>query len=370
MLDTGIQLEIQIGATRPLPAPFEVADALSSVEVTNRDSGRDGFQMTFNVGRDSPNDYGLLANKYLDPPTRVILIVRLGVLPQVLIDGIITNHQLAPSNAPGGSRLVVTGDDIGRQLNLKDQNKTFKNQSDSEIVRTILNGYSEYLLTRDITTTDTRRQENDGITTQQDTDLAFIQKLATRNGFVFYIEPTAVPGQNKAYWGAPNSQRPVQPSLKMNMGPDTNLASLSFGYDALGPATPEISVLDPVTKRPMPVSVPGQLAAPRASRTAVALREIIPRNTANKDQAQAGVQARSLTVSASDAITASGELHVVRYGQVLRARQDVEVCGVGESYGGRFHVTEVTHYLSRGEYRQRFSLSRDGLGALSPVATS
>ena len=138
----------------------------------------------------------------------------------------------------------------------------------------------------------------------------------------------------------------------------------------LGPATPEISVLDPLSKRLLPISVPGQLRAPLASQPALSLRKTIPRDTANKDAAQAGVQARSLTTSSTDAVTASGELDAVRYGRVLRARHLVDVRGVGKSYDGSYYVKQVTHRLKRGEYKQSFSLSRDGHGALSPVVVT
>lgn len=370
MVDTGIHLQLLIGATIPKPAPFDVADALSSVEVTNRDSGRDGFQMTFTLGRDTPRDYPLLANKYFEPPARVILIVLMGVLPQVLIDGIITNHQIAYSNSPGASTLVVTGEDIGKRLDLEDKNKTFKNQSDSEIVETILRDYRTYGLRAEVTGTDTRRQENAGNTTQQDTDFDFIQKLARRNGFVFYVEPTNVPAITTAHWGSQNDQRPTQPALNMNMGPNTNLESLSFGFDALGPATPELAVLEPRSKRLLPISVPGQLLAPLVRQPAASLRKSNPRNTANKDATQAGVQALSLTVASSDPVTASGELDALRYGRILRARQLVDVRGVGDSYNGRYYVKEVTHHLKRGEYKQSFSLSRGGHGALFPVVVT
>src|SRR6267142_1283541 len=116
MLESGISLKLLIGSTNPEPAPFEVVDALTSVEVTNNDSGRDGFQMTFTLGKYLlvEPDYGLLLQPYFEPPSRVIIAVMIGslLIPQVLIDGIITNHQIAPSNTPGGSTLVVTGEDI------------------------------------------------------------------------------------------------------------------------------------------------------------------------------------------------------------------------------------------------------------------
>ena len=125
MLDTGIRLQLWIGPTVPEPAPFEVVDAITSLEVTNTDSGRDGFQMSFTVGKNLAVDYALLLNRYFGPPNRVIIMVIIGTLPQVLIDGMITNHQLSPSNTPGASTLVVTGEDVSLMLDLEDKNATY-----------------------------------------------------------------------------------------------------------------------------------------------------------------------------------------------------------------------------------------------------
>ena len=182
MPDTNIRLQLLIGPTVPRPAPAEVIEAISSLEVTNTDSGRDGFQMSFTLGKDVKDlllDYSLLLQNFFEPPNRVIIIVYIGASrPQVLIDGIITSHQIAPSNTPGSSTLVITGEDISLQMDLEEKNETFKNQSDSEIVTTILRDYLTYGVTPKVTTTDLRRKETEGNTTQQGTDLAFIQQLA------------------------------------------------------------------------------------------------------------------------------------------------------------------------------------------------
>ena len=339
MIDTGVRLQLMIGPTVPLPVSSEVVDAISSLEVTNTDSGRDGFQMSFTLGKELPMDYGLLLNNYFEPPNRVIIIVIIGGLSQVLIDGIITNHQIAPSNTPGGSTLVVTGEDISLQLDLEDKNETFKNQSDSEIVTTILRDYLTYGLTPRITSTDITRQENDGNTTQQGTDLAFIQQLASRNGFVFYVEPTQLPTKTTAYWGLQNYQDPPQPALTMNMGADTNLESISFSFNALGPATPEITILEPNTKQQIPIPVPSGLRPPLARQPTISLRRSLPRDTANKDEALAALQAY-IETNTLDALAGSpyglGDLlcrfihNAYHIGQItkmreLRAAQDATV---------------------------------------------
>jgi len=79
MPDLGVRLQLMIGATVPLPAPYAVVDALVSLEVTNRDHERDGFQMTFTIGKESPIDYGLILSGILDPPSRIIIAVFISV---------------------------------------------------------------------------------------------------------------------------------------------------------------------------------------------------------------------------------------------------------------------------------------------------
>jgi hypothetical protein len=73
------------------------------------------------------------------------------------------------------------------------------------------------------------------------------------------------------------------------------------------------------------------------------------------------------TASAVKAVTASGELDTARYGSVLYARQLVGVRGVGYSFDGLYYVKGVSHSIKRGEYKQSFQLSREGLGATVPV---
>src|SRR5215510_11844812 len=108
----GIHLTLMIGPAVPIPAPQSVMDALSSVQVTSS-KDRSGFQLTFMVGKDSPLLKTMLPAGYFDPIiTRVVIIVTLGGLPNVLMDGMITRQEVAPSNDPGQSTLTVTGEDL------------------------------------------------------------------------------------------------------------------------------------------------------------------------------------------------------------------------------------------------------------------
>ena len=70
--------------------------------------------------------------------------------------------------------------------------------------------------------------------------------------------------------------------------------------------------------------------------------------------------------ASSDSITGSGSLDVLRYGRILKSRQLVGVRGAGVAYDGLYYVNSVTHDIKRGEYKQNFNLSRDGLMSITP----
>lgn len=368
MASLGIRLQLLIGPTVPLPASYSVMDALVDLEVTSRDQDFDGFKLSFSLGKDSFLDYGLLLGGLLDPPNRVIIMVFIGVVPEVLIDGIITQHQVAPNNKPGESTLHVFGKDISLKLDLEEKSETYRNQPDSVIVTRILGSYATLGLVPQVTVTTDVPIETDRTPSQQGTDLQYIKTLAQRNGFVFYVEPTSIPGVNTAYWGLGNRLGLPQPALTMNMGPDTNVDSqISFSFDALGPAEPQVTIVEPFTRRAIPIPVPTGLHPPLARQPASSLRRTLPRDTANLSPTQAALRGLSSTSRSADAITGSGEVDAVRYGRVLRSRKLVGVRGVGQTYDGMYYVREVTHRIKRGEYKQSFTLTREGRGALTPM---
>lgn len=191
-----MQLYIGKGALRPAPA--EVVDALVSLEITSNDRERDGFQMSFTLGKDPLKDYNLLLRGYFDPPNLVSVVVFIGANRQVLIDGIITNHQINPGQRAGQATLSLTGEDVSLQMDLEEKRTTHPDQADSMIVETII---SSYKLTPDVVSTDDTPVETQRIPSQQGSDLAYIQQLADRNGFVFHVKPGDEPGNSIAYWG-------------------------------------------------------------------------------------------------------------------------------------------------------------------------
>jgi hypothetical protein len=85
--------------------------------------------------------------------------------------------------------------------------------------------------------------------------------------------------------------------------------------------------------------------------------------SASENPAAAALMALGKLFEAPDAITGSGQLDVLRYGRVFKARQLAAVRGAGAYFDGKYYVKSVTHNIKRGEYKQSFTLARGGVGS-------
>jgi len=363
----GIRLVLLVGNGVPMPASYDVMNSFVRAEVTNDSKTADGFQITFSLTK-GISDYNLLDGTF-DPGTRVIIGVVLGVMAEVLIDGIISNHQIAPSNDPGMSTLTLTGSDLTVALDYEEKNDQYENQPDSTIFTTLIGGYTQYGLMPEATVTTDVPILTERTPSQHETDLKFIQRMAGRNGFVFYIEPVSFL-VNKAYFGPESRTGLPQPALSINMGSWTNVDSLNFTLDGLAPVETKGTFTDETTKTAIPIpELPSLKVPPLAKTPTPALRKVYMRETSKQDAGQAATSAVAALTNAPDSVIGSGTVDTLRYGSILRARQLVGVRGAGNSYDGTYYVQRVTTTIESGKCTQSFSISREGTGALLPIVT-
>ncbi len=377
MLSLGYRLTLLIGPTLPAPASPELTQALDKVEVTHNDKGRSGFQITFQAGRSGPSDlmdYALYRNPLLQAFNRVVLVVILNAIPQVLMDGIITNQQLSPGSEPGSGTLTVTGEDVSMMMDREEKPVEHPAQDESVIAAKLIASYAQYGLIPMVTPPPTSDPPlpTDRTPVQQATDLQFLKQLAERHGYVFYVKPGPAPMTNSAYWGPPVRAGLPQRALTVNMGPASNVNSIKFQYNSLSTAKVKGKVQDRDTNQQMPVETFGSLRPPLAAMPDWLVNEknaqVKQFKASGLNATQAFSRAQGAVESSTDQVlTASGELDAIRYGECLWARQLVGLRGVGQLHDGHYYVNSVTHSIRRGEYKQQFSLSREGLGSLTPT---
>ncbi len=363
----GIQLILWLGKTIPLPASPSTLDALVNVQVTNDDEQGDGFQMTFALDKSNGIEYDLLTSGSFEPFNRVILGALVGAVPEVLIDGVITHHQINPGGEESGATLTVTGKDVSVMLDLEEKNDEFPNQPDFVIATQIIARYAEYGLVPTVLPTTDVPIEIDRIPRQNETDFQFLKRLAERNGYVFYIEPLTF-GVNTAYWGPVVRAGVPQSALTTNMGPASNVQQLTFSNDPLAPVGTTGSVVEPFTGLTLPIpALPSLKVPPLALSPSTPRRTQLFRDTAKQNMATAATSAVAAATNSADPVQGTGSLKSADYGKVLRARKLVGVRGVGFSYDGMYYVKRVTHAITRGDYTQSFTITREGTGALLPV---
>jgi len=372
----GIHLQLSIGPTVPIPAPAFLMEALKSVEVTHNDKERSGFQMIFYVGRSGPKDlldYPLLKNPLLQPCNRVIMTVMFNAVPRVLMDGIIMNQQLQPGSEPGEATLTITGEDVSVMMDLEEKSVEHPAQMEGIIARKIILSYAGYGLLPiviDAPISDPP-SPTERIPVQQATDLQYLKEMAGRFSYVFYVEPGPAPAVNMAYWGPPKRSIVPQKALSVNLGPQTNVMSINFQNNASAPTSVSGQVQDRLTDRILPVqtitSTRPPLSVNQALLKQACVRRKIFRAESGQNAVQALASAQATTDDSTNVVTVQGELDATRYNDILQARGLVGLRGVGFSYDGLYYVESVTHSITQGEYKQSFSLTREGLG--STVAT-
>jgi hypothetical protein len=367
----GFHLALLIGPALPVPAPRPVVEALVGVQATNGGT-KGGFQLQFAAGKDSPLVRTMLPAGYFGPGMRVVVVVTVNGIPHVLADGIVTRQEIGTSNEAGQSTFTVTGEDLSVLMDIV-QMPDMRWPAVPAPVRVLgmLAKYAPFGIVPVVIPPiflDVPIPIKE-IPSQTGTDLEYINQLAQQNGHVFFVQPGPAPGANIAYWG-PEFVLPIpQPALNVNMDASTNVEQLTFSLDGLAKKIVVLKVLDPVSKKvtiPIPVPNISLLQPPLGAVLPPPLKVEFAKDTSKLDPLKAVALALARTSASSHAVTASGQLNVLRYGRVLQARQLVGARGAGLAYDGMYYVKSVTSTIRRGEFKQSFSLSRDGLVSITP----
>ncbi len=368
-----LYLTLLIGPVEAVPAPKPVMDALTSVEISVSATGASGFQLNFTLANSSPvQALFLLAGGAPVPIIRVILVATFGGLPQVVMDGVVKHTEVVPDAMQGSSTLTVTGEDLTAVMDLIDfSGLPYPGLTPDLRVLTILAKYSMFGIVPNVVPVITPDVELpvEKIPTQKGTDLAYIRQLASDAGYVFYLEPGPLPGMTQAYWGPEIKVGVPQPALNVNMDAWTNVESLNVRYEPQSSVTPFVYIQDPTTKvvLPMPIPPVTPLNPPLGVVVPMPQKFEYLADTAKLSPAQALMVGMARASETADVVSADGSLDVLRYGQILNARQLVGVRGAGVAFDGLYYVESTRHQIKLGEYKQSFSLKRNALVSNLPV---
>jgi hypothetical protein len=371
---SGLYLTLLVGPMVPLPAPKPLIDALTSVEVTTRGTGRSVFQLSFTLSNRSPlQTLFLLAMGGPGVELRVVIMITANGIPHVLMDGVMRHHEVQPSGKTGHSTMTVTGEDLTAVMDLLPLPGLPYPMPAEARVEAILAKYAAYgvipLVVPSVVPDIPIPVER--IPGQKGTDYFYVNQLANRVGYVFYLDPGPLPGISTAYWGPQVKFGIPQPALSVNMDTWTNVESLSFRYEPQKFKLPIVTIVEPTTHVPIPIPIPP--VTPLNPPLGVVVPFPVPpsldplNDAAKYEPGQALMIGMAKASASADVVTGTGSLDVLRYGQVLRARQLVGVRGAGPAFDGLHYVESVTHRIQRGEYKQDFTLTRNALISNTPA---
>ncbi len=347
-------------------------DALAEVEVKVQDVGASGFQLTFSIDKQSPLQILFLLTGGLPVLfMRVILTATVNGVANVLIDGIITNNQISPGDKGSNSTLTITGKDLTALMNQSLWSGFPFPACPAEVrVLALLAKYAVFGIIPLVIPSVMIDVPIpiDRIPSQQGTDYDYIRSLAEQVGYVFYLDPGPTPGVSKAYWGPQIKVGPVQPALSSDMDAYTNVESLHFTFDQEKNRIPilyiyveEAGVTIPIPVPPItPLSPPLGAIPPLPTNI---MGDLAPfrDDMAKRPIPQTIMMGLAASAQYAEVVTCEGTLDVTRYGGILKARQLVGVRGAGPAFDGLYYVKSVTHKIKRGEYKQNFTLTRNGL---------
>jgi hypothetical protein len=368
----GIHLTLMIGPAVPIAVSSDVLNALASVEVTNTADGPSTFSLKFTLDKNSALQTLFLVGAGASIPlVRVVIVVTVSGNTNVLIDGVMTHHQISPGSGGQAPVLTIMGEDLTRVMDyISFDGFPFPAMPREARVLIILAKYAVFgiipmVIPSVLIDVPIPVQQ---IPRQKGKDLGYVKQLAEEVGYVFYMEPGPAVGTSVAYWGPDIKVGAPQPALTIDMDAHNNVESLSFSYNSEKATLPIVFVQEQMSKAIFAIPIPNvtPLNPPLGAIPPIP-KNIDPIDeTAKYSPIRAALIGLAKAAKTAEIVSASGTLDVLRYANVLKARKLVGVRGAGTAFDGLYYVRSVTHNIRRGEYKQSFTLSRNGLISTFP----
>ena len=181
-----------------------------------------------------------------------------------LVKGPVYGQQARLNHGGAGSELEVRGADSSIAMDRENVAALWSNTTDSDSVGTLVQRHG---FTAETEPTPARHEEAKHPLVQRESDLAFIRRLARRNGFLFWLT-AEVSGAETAHFKRPPLDEEPTVELIINLSePAANIDFLEICWDAERPTSARAAQLDLNTKddldgsaarSPLPRSAPNR----------------------------------------------------------------------------------------------------------------
>ena len=216
------------------------------------------------------------------PILRVVIVVTLSGTTTVLMDGVMTHHELRSDGGPT-STLVVKGKDLTALMDVIPlDGLPYPAMPPALRVLVALAKYAAFgvvplvipSVLEDIPIPIER------IPRHQGTDYAYIKALADEVGYVFYLDPGPVPGMSMAYWGPGDPRRRAAAGARTSTldGAQQRREPRLHASTRRRKELPVVFIQEPTSKAPIPIPIPDitPLNPPLGARAAAAAEDHVP----------------------------------------------------------------------------------------------
>lgn len=360
-----------------LPAPPNAMEAVEEIEVRQSMTGDSGFKLTLFAGRDGP--LGLAGPPFVDDPrfqrgARVVVTVWNGVIPTPIFDGIVTMTQYIPGTGENEGRYILLGRDLSWVMDREERRAQHPAQDETVIANALAAQYATYGMIPVVMPPPVIDPPIpvDRTPQQTGTDLAYLRQLARRHGYKVFVDPGPAPGVSQLYFGPVPRPGLPQKAISVNLGPMSDAFDVTVQHDGESLTAARARVHDRSTGQVVPLEIPTATTTPQAA-LSDALTQIgnmrteeLETSGLNTAQVLARLMAR-VNESSDRVVKVTGTIDNTRYNGILKPYHAVEIRGLGMIYNGQYTVAEVRHILKPGDYRQTFTLQRDGLYPILPA---
>lgn len=339
-------------------APDETAVAASSVEVTESVGQPTYYRLEYGLDLEE-GDYPLLKETKLGAGSEISVLIPTADTTVCLVKGPVYGQNIHFDQGGMGT-LTVLGADSLIKMDREDKSVIWTDLTDSSAVSSIL---SQAGLVPDVETTQAGHFELKHTLIQRETDLAFVRRLARRNGNLFWASCDEF-GVETAHFKRPVLEGEPACEIVINLtDPKTNVTSLDMSWDVERPTKAEAVELDLNTKSSITGTVETSplTALGGNALTAIAAEPRIAHVRAPVDD-NGDLQARSegTVIEASFFLRASGSTTLTALGKVMRTHTLVNLRGVGSRHSGPWFCSSVRHLIDSAEHRMDFELIRNG----------
>lgn len=349
----GLGVSIRVGGV-----PDETAAAATSVEVTESVGQPTHYRLEYGLDLDD-GDFALLKDGALGSGSEISVLAPSGDATECLVKGPVFGQQILFEQGGLGT-LVVLGADSLIKMDREDKAVIWSDLTDSAAVSSIL---SQVGLVPDVETTQAGHFELKHTLVQRETDLAFVRRLARRNGNLFWVSCDEF-GVETGHFKRPVLDGDAACELVINLtDPKTNVTSLEISWDVERPTQAKAVELDLNNKSDITGTVessPLTALGGNGFADIVAEPRIAHVRAPVDDNGDLQARSEGAVIEASFFLRSSGSTTMSALGKVMRSHTLVNLRGVGSRHSGLWFCSSVRHVIDSAEHRMDFELIRNG----------